>query len=113
MVPGAVVDSGPPQVAVGPAVATVNPAGSVSVNPTPVSATWFGLLRVKVNADVAPNAMLVGANAFAITGGATTVSVAVLLIAPVPPLAEVTAPVVLFQLPAATPVTVTVEIEPK
>src|SRR5215469_3869055 len=44
-------------------------------------------------------------------GGATTVIVAVLLVAPVPPLADVTAPVVLFSTPAVVPVTVIVNVQ--
>src|SRR5262249_6831813 len=44
-------------------------------------------------------------NALVIVGGATTVIVAVLLVAPVPPFADVMGPVVLFLTPAAVPVT--------
>src|SRR5262249_51552290 len=49
--------------------------------------------------------------ALVIVGGTTTVIVAVLLVAPVPPLADVTAPVVLFLTPAVVPVTFTVNVQ--
>src|SRR5262249_47941052 len=49
--------------------------------------------------------------ALVIVGGAATVIVAVLLVAPVPPLADVTAPVVLFLTPAVVPVTVIVKLQ--
>src|SRR5712692_9270690 len=56
----------------------------------------------------APNALLMN------IGGATTVSVAVLEVVPVPPSVEVTALVVLLLLPAVVPVTFTekVHVEP-
>src|SRR5690348_4441878 len=44
-------------------------------------------------------------------GGATTMRVAVLLVVPVPPSVELTAPVVLFTVPAVVPVTVTVSVQ--
>lgn len=87
----------------------VSPAGNVSVKPTPVNPTVeFGLVMVKVRLVVPFNGMLEAPNALLIVGGATTVIVAVLLTAPVPPLVELTAPVVLFFTPAVAPVTVTV-----
>ena len=50
---GAVVDSEPPQVVVGPLAATVRPAGKVSVNPMPDSELdIFGLVMLKDNAEV-------------------------------------------------------------
>src|ERR1700730_43594 len=51
--------------------------------------------------------MLAVANDLLIVGGPTTFSVAVLLVVPVPPLLELTAPVVLFFAPPLVPVTVT------
>src|SRR5881392_1548592 len=70
MVLGVVIVSDPPQVAVGPEVATVNPAGSVSVNPTPVNPTVeFGFVIVKVSAVVPPIGMAAAPNIFEITGG--------------------------------------------
>jgi len=90
-------------------VATVTPDGNVSVKPTPVNATVeLGLVMVKVRLDVPFNAMVDGRNALLMVGGPRTVIVAVLLVVPVPPLAELTAPVVLFLMPAVVPVTVTV-----
>jgi hypothetical protein len=58
--------------------------------------------------------MVVGLNTLAATGGATTVRFAVLLVAPVPPLVELTAPVVLVTVPAWVPVTftLTVQVDP-
>jgi hypothetical protein len=65
---------------------------------------------VKFNDVVAFNAIVEGTNAFAIDGGATTFSVAVLLVTPVPPSVELIAPVVLFASPATVPVTFTVKV---
>jgi hypothetical protein len=103
---GAVVVRVPPQV-LAELLATVSPVGSVSLNPTAVKAAVFagGLVIVKVSFVVALRAMLVGLKALAIAGGATTVSTAVLLVAPVPPSVDVTASVVLLLLPALVPVT--------
>jgi len=98
----------PPQVFDPPGLlATTRPAGKLSVKPTPVSDIEFGLLRVKVS-NVEPFSGIVDApKAFVIVGGASTVSGAVLLAAPVPPLVELTAPVVFDKVPAVTPVTFT------
>ena len=49
-------------------------------------------------------------NVLAIDGGATTVRIAVLLVAPVPPSVEVIAPVVLLLLPPVVPVTSTEKV---
>jgi len=67
----------PPQT-VADAVGTVNPAGNVSVKPTPVRASWFaaGLVRVNVSELVAPSAMGLGLKAIAIPGGRSTSRVA-------------------------------------
>jgi len=54
---------------------------------------------VRVRVEVPPTAMLVGANALAIVGGDTAVSVAE-AVRPVPPFVELTAPVVLTRFPA-------------
>ena len=77
------------------ALATVNPVGRMSFNVTVVSATVFtaGLVMVIVSVVVAFNGMVVGANTLATDGGATTVRFAVAVL-PVPPLVELTAPVV-------------------
>jgi len=75
--------------------ATNRPAGSVSLNPTPVRVDVFGLLMVKLS-EVVPFSGIVGTpNVLLMVGGAATVRLddAVL---PVPPLVEVTLPVVLL-----------------
>jgi hypothetical protein len=88
--------------------ATVNPAGSVSLNSTPVrSVVAFGLVTVN-DSDVVPfSGMVAAPNNFWIVGGPTTIRVAVLLVVPVPPSVELIAPVVLFHTPVIEPVTVT------
>lgn len=88
----------PPQVLVNPfGVEITIPAGNVSVNATPVSATPFaaGLVIVKLNVETPPGVIPAGVNAFAIDGGATTVILAE-AVPPVPPCVDVTFPVVLF-----------------
>src|SRR5437899_580006 len=104
----AVVVSVPPQT-VDEALATVRPTGSVSVNATPFKATVLaaGFVIVKVSDVVAFIAIVDGLNALTIDGGATTVRLAVLLAAPVPPSVDVTAFVVLLFVPAVVPVTST------
>jgi hypothetical protein len=108
---GAVVVSVPPQT-VAEALATVSPVGSVSVNATPVSATAFaaGFVMVNVSDVVAFSAMFAGLNTLAIEGSATTLIEAE-AVPPVPPSVEVTAPVVLFCVPAAMPVTLTEKVQ--
>jgi hypothetical protein len=104
---GAVVDTMPPQVAVGPEVGTVMPAGSVSVNAMPVSPSDpFGFVMLNVRLVVALSKMLDCPNDLLIVGGVATVTVAVFEVVPVPPLVEVTAVVWLFFTPAVVPVTV-------
>ncbi len=88
-------------------VATCKPAGSVSLNAIPVSPSdAFGLLSVKVSEVFAFKRMLAAPKAFVMVGGVATVKLAVAVL-PVPPLVEVTLPVVLVNCPAAAPVTVT------
>src|SRR5260221_480463 len=73
----------PPQVLVSPlGVATTSPAGKVSVNATPASATVLaaGLVMVNVSEVVPFNGMAGAPKALAIEGGATTVRTAVLLV---------------------------------
>src|SRR5260221_210940 len=86
--------------------ATTRPAGRLSVNATPLSATVLaaGLVMVNVSVLVPFNGIEVGLNALAMVGGATTVRGAVLLVVPVPPSVEVIAPVALFLSPALVPV---------
>jgi hypothetical protein len=98
-----------PQLPVKPeGVAIARPAGKLSVKPTPDSdCVVFALLMVKLS-DVDPfTGMVEAPKALAMVGGATTVSVAGLLVVPVPPSTEVMAPVVLILTPAVVPVTVT------
>src|SRR5205085_9596683 len=109
---GAVVVSVPPHT-VAEALATVSPVGNVSVKATPVSAAVLaaGLVMVKVNEVVAFSAIVLGLKTLAIDGGATTARFAVLLVVPVPPSVELTAPVVLLLLPAVVPVTSTEKVQ--
>src|ERR1700704_5648251 len=102
----------PPQVFERPfGVETTSPVGSVSVNATPVSATVLaaGLVMVKVSVVVPFSGIVVGLNALAIDGGATTLMLAE-AVPPVPPSVDVTFPVVLFCVPAAMPVTFTAKV---
>src|SRR5260370_1350216 len=103
----------PPQVLVSPlGVATTKPAGSVSVNATPVSATVLapGLVMVKVS-DVVPFSGIAAApKALAIEGGATTLMLAD-AVPPTPPSFELILPVVLFCVPAAVPATFTANVQ--
>src|SRR4249920_2359020 len=98
----------PPQLLVSPfGVATARPAGRASENATPVSARLvFGLERLKVSDVLAFSRMLAAPKALVIVGGVPTVRFAVAVL-PVPPLVEVTLPVVFVYWPAAAPVTVT------
>jgi hypothetical protein len=92
--------------------ATTRPAGRLSVKDSPVSDTvLFGFVMLMVNNVVPFNGILVGANVLVTVAGATTVRVAVLLVAPVPPLVELTAPVVFDTLPATVPVTFTTMVQ--
>src|SRR5499425_598189 len=109
----------PPQVLLTPGVAaTTNVAlpappltGSVSLNATPLRsplagvAGLFGLLMVNVTVVVPFSGMLAAPKAFAIVGGATTVTVA-LAVALVPPSVELTT-TLLFLVPAVVPCTFT------
>src|SRR5262249_2348856 len=98
----------PPQALLRPlGVATTSPAGRLSVNAIPVRArVVLGLVMLKVSDVLAPTRMLAAPKALVIVGGVPTVRFAVAVL-PVPPLVEVTLPVVLVYWPAAAPVTVT------
>ncbi len=75
--------------------ATVRPAGKLSVNAIPVTVTpVFGLVMVKVKLVVPFSGMPAAPNALVMVGGVATVRFAVAEF-PVPPLVEVTDPVVL------------------
>src|SRR5215471_7986876 len=92
--------------------ATTKPAGRVSVKLSPVSATLlFGLVMLIVNNVVPFSGILVGANVLVTVGAAAAVSVAVLLVAPVPPLVELTCPVVFGNEPDWVAVTFTVSVQ--
>ena len=94
--PAAAVIVPPPQVPVRPlGVETIRPAGKLSVNAMPVSDTVLaaGLVMVKLNALVPFNGTAAGLNDFVICGGVATLKLAEAVL-PVPPLVEVTAPVV-------------------
>jgi len=87
--------------------ATCRPDGKLSVTATPLNAVeLFGLVMVNVMVDVPPTEVLVGEKALLILGGASTVRSADAVL-PVPPLLEVTLPLVLVYDPATAPVTVT------
>src|SRR5713101_5443800 len=78
-------------------VATTNPVGSVSVNPSPASEIVFGLLRLNVTVVVVPGPMLTAPNVLLRTSGIRTVRLAV---PGVPrPALEFTGPVVLLMTP--------------
>ena len=102
----------PSQVAVSPGsgLATVNPAGSVSVNPIPVNPLVFGFAIVNVSVVVPFKAIVDTPNALVTVGGTVTLRFAVAVL-PVPPLADVTAPVVLTKSPPAAPFTSTLNTQ--
>src|SRR5260370_404327 len=104
----AVAVTAPPQVLLTPGVpATCSPPVNVSEKAIPFSAVVLdaGLVIVNVAVVVPFSGMLAAPNALLMVGGATTVRLAVLLAEPVPPLVELTAPVVFDSLPACVPVT--------
>src|SRR5258708_2561782 len=76
-------------------LARFKPAGRLSVNATPVRATFeFGFWIVKVKVVKPPIGCKGALNSLVIVGGAATVRFAV-AVPPVPPLVELTVPVVL------------------
>ena len=104
---GAVVVSVPPHTVL-VLLVTVSPVGSVSVNATPVSDIVLGdgLMIVNCNELVVFSAICAGLKILLMLGGATTVRLADAVF-PVPPLVELTFPVVFVYAPAVAPVTVT------
>lgn len=108
----AVAVTEPPHTPLDPfGVATTNPEGSVLLNATPEREDALPFVIVKVRlvepfrgTEDAPKALLM-------VGGATTVRVAVLLVAPAPPWVELMVPVVLFLVPAVVPVTLTATVQ--
>src|SRR5258708_1335717 len=103
----------PPQVLVSPlGVATTRPAGRLSVKATPVSGIVLaaGLVIVKLS-EVEPfSAMAAAPNDLVMVGGVATLMLAVAVL-PVPPLVEVTLPVVLTKFPEAVAVMLTVRVQ--
>jgi hypothetical protein len=109
---GAVVVTVPPPQPLAEPLATVNPAGSVSVTATPVSPTVeFGLVMVKLSTLVPFSGTVAASNDFIIVGGPTTVIGAVLLVPPGPVSFELMLPVVLLFGPAEVPVTVIEKVQ--
>jgi hypothetical protein len=91
--------------------ATLNPAGSTSVNATPVIVVEaFKFMMANVRVDVPPTAIEVGLKDLAMLGGLRTVMLAEAVL-PVPPLVDVTLPVVLVKVPSEAPVTVTLKVQ--
>ncbi len=78
----------------------------------PESATGPGLVTVKVSVLVAPGAMVAGANAFAMVGLPSTLSVAVLETGPRGSVEVMTPLEVLFCAPTVLPITTTVSVQP-
>ena len=85
-----------PQVPARPlGVEITKPAGKLSVNATPLRGLKvLGFVTVKFNVLLVFSAMLVGLNDLVIVGGEATVKLAEAVL-PVPPLVELTGPVVL------------------
>jgi hypothetical protein len=96
-------------------VETKRPAGKVSVNPIPVSVTGLpaGLLIVKARVLAPLRGIKDGVKALEIVGvlGFATVRVALLLVAPVPPLVDETTPVVLLYVLRTLEVTLTLTVQ--
>jgi len=107
----AAADALPPQPFDNPlGVFTTNPAGRLSLNPTPLSVVaTFGLLSVNVNVDVPFTATTMGANPFPITGAATTTKLADAVF-PDPPSVAATGPDTATLVPASVPRTLTVSV---
>ena len=103
----------PPQVLVAPGVpATTRPLGKLSTTPTPARAAVLaaGFVMLMVRTELVLTETLVGAKALVMVGGATTTNVAAAVV-PVPPLVELTVPVVLTLFPAVDGVTVAVTVQ--
>jgi len=97
----------PPQVLLAAfGVETTSPVGKVSLNATPLRLVEFGLLMVNVRLVLAFSKMELAPKALLIVGGVATVMLAEAVF-PVPPLVELTAPVVLLFTPEVVPVTLT------
>jgi len=90
-------------------LATPRPAGKASVKATPLRPIVFGLLIVKLKLVLPLKGIEDAPNVLVIVGGLATVKLAEAVL-PVPPLLEVTVPVVLFFTPEVVPVTFTVSV---
>lgn len=90
-------------------VASAIPAGKASVNATPISATAFPLLMVKLSVVPPFNMIWEAPNDLLIDGGSSTVMLAV-AVPPDPPSLDVTLPVVLVIAPVAVPVMFTLNV---
>jgi hypothetical protein len=91
-------------------VATTNPAGKLSEKATPLRLVVFGLLIRKLRLVLAFSGIETAPNVLLIVGGLATVMLAEAVV-PVPPLVEVTVPVVLFFTPEVVPVTFTMILQ--
>lgn len=90
--------------------AMTSPAGKESVKPTPERLNpMFGLLMLKFKVVVPFSGIEAAPNVFVMLGGDATVKF-VLAVVPVPPLVELTAPVVFVYCPEAVPVTFTITV---
>src|SRR5579871_1266942 len=110
--PAAAVTAPPPHVPVRPfGEATAKPAGSGSVNATPLRASdELGFVIVKFSEVEAANAIEEAPNVLAMLGGEAMVKFAVALL-PLPPSVEVTLLVVFVKVPEPLPVTLTVKVQ--
>ena len=92
-------------------VFTTSPAGSVSVNATPVTEdTVLGLVMVKLKLVVPLIPIVDAPNAFVIVGGNVLTVTLAEAVLPVPPSFELIVPVVLLLTPAVVPVTFTAKV---
>lgn len=91
-------------------VAITKPAGMVSVKLTPVNPELLGLVIVKVSDVELFSGIVEAPKALAMVGGLATTTLAE-AVPPVPPLVDVTLPVVLFFVPAVVPVTLMEKVQ--
>src|SRR5215471_15587933 len=109
--PPLVVTVPPPHAGLLP-LATVKPAGSVSVKLMPViPSEALVLVMVNVRLVVPPSGIVAAPKDFIIVGAVATVSEAMPPVAPVPPLVELACVVWLFLTPPVVPVTVTLNVQ--
>src|SRR5581483_4444062 len=113
LVPAVAMMIPPPQLPVETAgVDTTSPAGNASLNATPPRGTvLFGFVKVNVSVVEPFNGTVDAPKILLIVGGATTVRVAVLLVAPAPLSAAVIGSGVLFLTPAVVLVTLMLNVQ--